>query len=318
MRRSDERRHSERVRRNTRNNRIHLCPRTPGPNEHKNTMTTPMLRWVFCFSFPLACLAQTSLHTLITYNIRYDGPTDLCETWQERKGPISQQIRDSKAGIVGLQEVLSHQLDDLLELLPSYRSVGVGREDGLRGGEFVPIFYDTTRYTVVQEGTFWLSSTPSVPSRGWDAALNRICTYALFQAKAEAVFFWVLNVHFDHRGKVARQESISLVMDKSLECRQWTNAPVLIVGDFNMEPLDPGISRMKNRFIDFSCPAPGREECNPPTFNAFTLDSTDDKCIDYVFGSAGLSLKKSRRIIDPFGMSYPSDHFPLLFRFSLP
>lgn len=127
--------------------------------------------------------SQPEQHKAISYNIRYDGHSDLAPDWKERKVPIVDQINKQTPTIIGFQEVLQNQLSDLQNALTSYKHVGVGRDDGKEAGEFAPIFYDTTRYLLLQSGTFWLSPTPSMPSKGWDAALNRICTFALLESK---------------------------------------------------------------------------------------------------------------------------------------
>jgi hypothetical protein len=83
----------------------------------------------------------------------------------------------------------------------------VGRDDGKEKGEFSAIFYDTNRLQVLNSGTFWLSETPEKPSKGWDAAYNRVCTYAVFKDKKSQKEFIALNLHFDHIGNVARVKS---------------------------------------------------------------------------------------------------------------
>ena len=107
--------------------------------------------------------AQPELHHALSYNIRYDGHSDLAPDWSQRKGPIVAQLQSARPTIIGFQEVLKNQLDDLSGALPSFRAVGVGRDDCKTAGEFAPIFFDTTRYLLLQSGTFWLSPTPEIP-----------------------------------------------------------------------------------------------------------------------------------------------------------
>lgn len=272
---------------------------------------------IFFFSFPFLTLAHG---TIATYNIRYDGHTDLANDWVERKVPIAQFVLNYQVDIVGFQEVLHNQLLDLLQLLPNYTYVGVGRDDGKTQGEYAPIFYDSTKFIALQSGTFWLSPTPQIPSKGWDAALNRICTYALLQNKFNKELTWVFNTHFDHVGVEARLYSAELILHQIAELLQKQDAPVLLIGDFNMEDTDKGIELIVARFKDFSCvqvPDKKRrkkfhEICFPPTFNGFTSTIFDDKRIDYIFGSEKIIPLKSLVIETPFGLSFPSDHFPVL------
>ena len=259
--------------------------------------------------------AQPELHHALSYNIRYDGHSDLAPDWSQRKGPIVAQLQSARPTIIGFQEVLKNQLDDLSRALPSYRAVGVGRDDGKAAGEFAPIFYDTTRYILLQSGTFWLSPTPELPSKGWDAALNRICTFALLESKYDRKNLWVLNTHFDHLGEDARQHSAQLLVEKFAEFTQIVNAPMLLLGDFNAEPDSPVYLVLKSNFQDLSCSKRHRELCSGPTFNAFTLAAADDKIIDYFFGSPEIIPIQYKVLQTLFERSYPSDHFPLVLTF---
>ena len=255
--------------------------------------------------------AQPELHKALSYNIRYDGHSDLAPDWSQRKAPIIAQLQSARPTIIGFQEVLKNQLEDLSKALPSFRVIGVGRDDGKTAGEFAPIFFDTTRYQMLQSGTFWLSPTPDIPSKGWDAALNRICTYALLQSKYDGKKLWVLNTHFDHIGETARLHSAQLLIEKFAEFTQVVNAPLLLLGDFNAEPDSPAYLLFKGSFQDLSCSMRHREICSEPTFNAFTSTASDDKIIDYFFGSLGIVSIQFKVLKKHFERSFPSDHFAL-------
>lgn len=250
--------------------------------------------------------------SIATYNIRYDGHTDLANDWVERKVPIAQFVLDNQIEFIGFQEVLHNQLLDLQALLPNYKYVGAGRDDGKTQGEYSPIFYDSSKFTALRSGTFWLSPTPEKPSKGWDAALNRICTYVLLQEINGGELTWVFNTHFDHIGVEARYHSAELILDQIAANLQEKDAPVLLIGDFNMETTDAGINLIKSSYKDLSCSIRHPELCSAPTFNGFTKDQNDDKRIDYIFGSKNMLPLKSLVIDTPFELSYPSDHFPVL------
>lgn len=80
--------------------------------------------------------------------------------------------------IAGLPEVVVGQLEDLAGRLLDYDWVGVGRRDGEKGGEFLPVFYRSSRFEAMDSGTFWISETPGVPgSKSWDSAMPRIVTW---------------------------------------------------------------------------------------------------------------------------------------------
>lgn len=272
------------------------------------------LTLLFFLNLGVLC-AQPELHKAISYNIRYDGHSDLAPDWSQRKAAIFAQLHNERPTIIGFQEVLKNQLDDLSEALLSFRVIGVGRDDGKSAGEFAPIFFDTTRYLLLQSGTFWLSPTSEIPSKGWDAALNRICTYALLQSKYDHKKLWVLNTHFDHVGNAARLHSAELLVEKFAEFTQIVNAPLLLLGDFNAEPEGPVYQLLQEAFQDLSCLKRNRELCSGPTFNAFTLSEADDKIIDYFFGSPELISIRYNVLQTPFDRSYPSDHFALVLTF---
>ena len=270
---------------------------------------------LFLLFLPLSVWSQPELHKAISYNIRYDGHSDLAPDWSQRKDPIVVQLQKERPTIIGFQEVLANQLKDLPQELPAFRYDGVGRDDGQLAGEFAPIFYDTTRYELLQSATFWLSPTPEVPSKGWDAALNRICTYALLESKYDRKKLWVLNTHFDHMGTEARLHSAELLVEKFAELTQEVAAPLLLLGDFNAEPDSYVYQLLSRHFSDLSCSIRHRELCSGPTFNAFTLSESDDKIIDYLFGSPELVSIRYQVVQTPFDRSYPSDHFPIVLTF---
>ena len=141
---------------------------------------------------------------ILSYNIRYDNPDDGINKWEKRKGTIINYIKTNAPEIIGMQEVLNNQLIDLQSSLNEYKTVGVGREDGKTKGEYSPILFKTSKLKLIKSNTFWLSETPDKVSKGWDAALERICTYALFEQINTKKQFLIFNTHFDHIGINAR------------------------------------------------------------------------------------------------------------------
>ena len=65
-----------------------------------------------------------------------------------------------------------NQLEDMLNALPQYSYIGVGRDDGKTKGEYAPIFYRKDKFKLLKSGNFWLSEDTSKPNKGWDAAGN--------------------------------------------------------------------------------------------------------------------------------------------------
>jgi endonuclease/exonuclease/phosphatase family metal-dependent hydrolase len=254
---------------------------------------------------------QTNLN-IMSYNIRYDITTSNASAWTERHTAISSQISSYNADIIGMQEVLVHQRQQLLADLPAFASVGVGRDDGIDAGEFSPIFYKTDRFQLLVSSTFWLSPTPEIPSKGWDAALNRICTYAQFSDLQSKDTFWVFNTHFDHVGEIARMKSAELILQKIKEVTKGTNQAVIFCGDLNLTDDHPTISFLQSQMKDALLVAKKVKTKVNQTFNNFDLTTSASKRIDYIFTNEMISVKSLETIIEPFGVSYPSDHFPII------
>jgi endonuclease/exonuclease/phosphatase family metal-dependent hydrolase len=151
---------------------------------------------------------------LMTFNIRYDNPRDSLDNWHNRKDNIVSLINFYGSQVVGIQEGLIHQVQFLDENLENFSYVGVGRDDGKEKGEFSAIFVDTMIFRVNKSETFWLSETPEKVSVGWDASMERICTWAELTCKSNNRKIIVYNTHFDHIGKEARLNSVKLILEK--------------------------------------------------------------------------------------------------------
>ena len=194
------------------------------------------------FVSSLSCVAVEPEPTLLrccTFNIRLknDGDDKAGFGWNVRRDRVANYIREKAIDVVGMQEVLHPQLLDLLERLPQYDYVGVGRADGKTRGEYSPIFFLKDKFEVLDKGNFWLSETPDVPgSKGWDAAIERIASYAKLKDKATGKIFMAVNTHFDHVGVMARRESAKLIMRKIQEI--VGNRPAVVTGDFNVTEDD--------------------------------------------------------------------------------
>jgi len=180
-----------------------------------------------------------------TFNIRLQnaGDENAGVGWSVRKDRVADYIKRNHIDIVGMQEVLNPQLEDLLARLPEYDYVGVGRTDGKTKGEYSPVFFLKEKFEVLEKGNFWLSETPDVPgSKGWDAALERIASYAKLKDKATGKVFMAVNTHFDHVGVIARRESAKLIMRKIQEI--VGNQPAVVTGDFNVTEDDEAYMTM--------------------------------------------------------------------------
>lgn len=249
--------------------------------------------------------------TVLTYNIRYDNPNDGPDLWDLRMEALAETVSSCKPAIMGFQEVLLHQLQFLESKFKGYQRVGVGRDDGKEKGEFSPLFFDTERFDLVQNGTFWLSTTPETPSRGWDAALPRIASLVVLRDKKTQDSLWVVNTHFDHIGAEARLHSAELIT-KLLGKALKNGKKVIFMGDLNAQSTEPPILFLRGKFED-ACP---EKLTKQGTFNGFALKEDPNnpfKRIDYIWLSAGNWKIQNYEVPQPkCNGRQVSDHFPVL------
>ena len=277
-----------------------------------------MHRYLISFLFISFLLGQTSeqSHYLISYNIRYHNDWDIQNSWSLRKNKICQLIEEYDPSIFGIQEGLLSQVSFIDSALIKYDYVGVGRDDGQTKGEFCAIYYDTTRFRIGENSTFWLSETPNVVSVGWDAALERICTYGLFKDKNFGKEFWVFNTHFDHLGVISRKRSSSLILKKINELNT-RSLPVILMGDLNSLPASDPIKVLKNSLVDGLQISLENLEGPEGTFNGFDMALAIEKRIDYIF-TEKIKVLTYRHIDDRLENNrHISDHLPVMIKYIL-
>lgn len=248
---------------------------------------------------------------VMSFNIRLQVESDKQNAWTERKQDVVSLLEYYHPDYFGVQEALPEQMKDLKTGLKNYDYVGVGRDDGKEKGEFSALFYDTGRLQIIKSGTFWLSETPDVPSKGWDAAYNRVCTYAVFKDKKSKKEFMALNLHFDHVGNVARVKSSALILKKIKEINP-KNLPVTVSGDFNLTDDSEPIKIMSQNMKDSFYHSETKHYGPVGTFTDFNVNEIPKERIDYIFVK-GFNIKSHRHINDRReNLLYPSDHFPVL------
>jgi len=254
---------------------------------------------------------------VMTFNLRYGTADDGENSWRYRREFVFDVIREADPDIIGTQEALAFQLDELRDALPDYAKVGVGRDDGLISGEFSAILYRAVDFDVLENGTFWFSATPDVPSIAgyWGAALPRICSWARFKEKETGRAFYVFNVHFSSRSREAREKSAELLSDRIL-AREHED-PVIVTGDFNAGEASIAMSTLIGSGESTS--AVGLKDSfrvlypdagDVGTFNGFRGLTTGEK-IDAVLISGGWDVMAAAILRTSRSGKYPSDHFPV-------
>lgn len=254
--------------------------------------------------------AATNDIKVISYNIRYSGAPDVDgdNYWTFRKEASLKMIDQEQPTVMGMQEVCPDQLAYLVQNLTNYKHIGVGREDGVAEGECMAIFYDTRKVTLGANGTFWLSETPDSVSQGWDGACKRTCTWGVFKMIGTGKEFVYFNTHLDHRGKIAREESIKLLVSKIAELAPQ-GLPVFLTADFNSSTSEPIFDPLKAVLKDARATSPVTD--NGGTYTGFG-ESEGVHVIDHIFYK-GATPKAFRVLRGDYGAPYISDHYPIVF-----
>lgn len=244
-----------------------------------------------------------------TFNVRWDAPEDE-HRWQQRREPFVQLLREWSPDLLGLQEPLHSQLEQIADALPAYTVLGIGREDGKEAGEFCPILYRTARFDLKVGGTFWLSSTPTVPgSADWGNRIPRICTWAVLGDRETGREFSLYNVHLDHESQAAREKSVQLLIDTLRQ--RAVGGPIIVTGDFNAEPGNPAVRRLQAAGSPAPVSALSLASPTPPgTFHGFTGRASGGP-IDYIFLSPEWHVLKADVLTGDSVAPFPSDHFPV-------
>lgn len=282
----------------------------------------------YSFQFALVCLlfiwapecsfGQDEKLKVLSFNIRYNNPNDGENSWPNRSEHVRNFLVNEQPDICGFQEVLHNEVLELEQFFYNYTNrknvynrIGVGREDGLTKGEFAPIFFRKDRFNLISSKTIWLSPTPTKPSKGWDAACERIATFALLFDKSNKDTLLVVNSHWDHVGVVARQESAKLILNEMNNYASIQNK--ILMGDFNCTPEDPALKKLRAEFSDAAIGASSKVG----TFNNFERAANPNAPrIDYVFYKLKNFGFHSYKVENTdVAQQLLSDHFPIVVKF---
>ena len=273
--------------------------------------------------------AESPRFNVATYNLRQKNGLDQANGngWERRAPIVAKLIQFHDFDIFGTQEGFKSQLDDLIEAMPGYAYIGVGRDDGKESGEYAAIFYRTALFDLMDHGDFWLSETPDRPGLGWDAACVRVCTWGRFRHKPSGREFLFVNLHMDHVGKVARVESAKLIKRKIQEF--GLELPIFLTGDFNVNQDSPSYATIIEGGMlgDAHDKADFVYQLNG-TFNSYKSNKYSDSRIDHIFVTPDVHVEKYGVLTDTYRtpevaqdapstdpkqyrIRMPSDHFPV-------
>ncbi|SFR60987.1 endonuclease/exonuclease/phosphatase family protein [Halogeometricum limi] len=247
---------------------------------------------------------------VLSFNVRYDTDDDGPDAWPHRRDAVISLLRYHRPDVVCLQEPLNHQLDAVREALDDFAWVAVSRTGGedVTGvtNEYVPVGYDTTRFSLEDDETFWLSETPEQPaSVGWDADLPRILSRATLTEDDSGERFHVASIHLDRKGETARVEGARTACDRLGEL----DGPVVLAGDCNSTPGSAPYEVFTDSFDDARDVAELGHHGPEKTMHEFSGDPTER--IDYVF-VRDCDVRIHATLPDHTDRGYPSDHFPVV------
>ncbi|MGQ8337799.1 endonuclease/exonuclease/phosphatase family protein [Sunxiuqinia sp. A32] len=248
----------------------------------------------------------------MSFNLRYDNDIDGENCWENRKLPCAEMIKGISPDVFGIQEGLEEQVNFLDSILENYAWIGIGRDSLSIQNEYSAIFYKKDEFELLESGTFWLSETPTISSKGWDAKFPRIVTWVILKSKQSGKKALVVNTHLDHKGMVAQQQSIKLIIDR---VKQQTKDGMLtfVMGDFNALPGNP-IFEPILEFM-YSARAEACKTDSVVSYNGFGIEN-DTKIIDHIF-YLGATADTFQTITKNYGVSYLSDHYPIVADFTL-
>ena len=261
---------------------------------------------------------------VMSFNIRYGSADDGENNWDKRKEQVCDLLRRQHPDLIGLQEALRSQMDDIRAALPEYGEIGVGRDDGKTKGEYSAILYRKDRFDVGDCGTFWLSDTPETcGSITWGNACTRVCTWGRFVPKPSGRAFYLFNTHLDHVSQPSREKAIALIVSRMGDRKHQD--PVILTGDFNSGENNSVVRYLKGELPPGG--AKGGLSRNPlplvDTFRLLHKDASEvgtshgfkggrsGSKIDYIFAQPGVEVLKAEILHDNKENRYPSDHFPI-------
>lgn len=256
---------------------------------------------------------------VMSFNIRYGTADDGANSWPFRRDLVFDVIRGYRPDLLGVQEALRAQLDEIGTAVPGYTEIGAGRDDGRTAGEYSAILFRHGRFEPLDSGTFWFSDTPDVPgSTSWGNRITRIATWARLRDITSGATFVVYNLHFDHESQPSRERSAEMLATR---LARHGAEPVIVMGDFNSGEDNPayrfltGTGTLSTRTLEsprlrdtYRVVHPG--DTLVGTFNGFT-GARDGEKIDHILISGGWTVVDAAIVTTSAAGRYPSDHFPV-------
>lgn len=258
-----------------------------------------------------------TLHVM-SLNIRCDTGKAIIgdpDCWVGREPILRQFLATAQPDIVGIQELMYHQIPAVQEGLGSkYSFVGESR-DSSKLGELGPIFYNSEKLNLDYWDQQWLSDYPTVPeSNTWGNDVTRIVTWADFTDRLSGKNFTVANTHFDHISEYSRIRSAEMLVNMFSG-----TVPVILTGDFNADSsLDTKEHDVLTSAFQDTFKA-SRHHLNPcyGTFSNYENPTLNAKTIDWILSSPEVKIRSTETHTFNVNGRYPSDHLPISARLQL-
>jgi endonuclease/exonuclease/phosphatase family metal-dependent hydrolase len=257
---------------------------------------------------------------VMSFNIRYGTAADGDNEWPKRRGLLLEMLRQESPDIIGTQEALRFQLDELGKALGHFGEVGVGRDDGKTAGEYSAILYDRRRLEALDQGTFWFAEEPAAPGAlTWSSTFARICSWVRLRDRTSGREFYVYNQHWDHQSQESREKSSQKLLAR-IAAREPAGSPVVVTGDFNADEQNPAFRRLLSATatpLQDSFRMLHADEPDVGTFHNFQGGRAGGK-IDAVLVSPEWHVNAAEIVRMHQEQIYPSDHYPVTATIELP
>lgn len=265
---------------------------------------------------PVDFQTDATVVKIMSFNIRFGTADDGDDHWDNRREKVFDLIARQGADVVGLQEVLNFQVEQIAAALKGYGVVSVGRDDGKQAGEHCTILYRRDRFRLADSGTFWFSNSPWTPgSKHWGNTIPRICTWVRLEEQITGSGFFVFNLHMDHQSQSSRVRSAELLARRIAD--RTPKVPVVVTGDFNMGLDNPAMLYLR-RLGYPNAPVElldawrllNPDEPDTRTYHGFK-GGTEGVKIDHIL------IERTTEVLDAqIDRSndegrYPSDHYPV-------
>jgi len=249
---------------------------------------------------------NSDIITIVTSNIRGITNNDANQTaWYNRAPRYTKVIGSIKPDILCTQETTKWQINYVQHALKGYDHETKFSDSGYSSGSST-IFYNTNKFRKIDSFSFWVSETPKVESKGWDAACYRVCLGLVLEQISNGKQFIVLDTHLDHIGSIARTEGMKLIQERI----STLSLPCILCGDMNTTKYSTMYDTATLTMDDSRIVAVNSDEDNE-TFHGY--DPWDcGSAIDFIFCTKNQFDVLDYKIIkDTVNGFYISDHYPV-------